>query len=93
METATDRDVAKRLGYPATAGGYKAAREYLERRGVSPLDSRRPAIYHRDQVDRVLAEYPKAPGNFTTGPARSKQTSKAMATRASNRKRRQADQD
>ena len=90
QEIATDRDVAKRLGYPATAGGYKAAREYLERRGVSPLDSRRPAIYYLAEVDRVLVEHPKAPGNFTRGPAREQQTSKAIASRARNR--RQADQ-
>lgn len=82
MDSIDDRSLAKKLGYPATAGGYKAARQFVERRGLKRLDDRRPATYRRSEVEAALAAFPKAPGNFTTGPARREQTIKAICTKA-----------
>ena len=82
MDAIDDRSLAKRLGYPASAGGYKAARQFVERRGVERIDDRYPATYRRSEVETALSAFPKAPGNFTTGPARREQTLKAICTRA-----------
>lgn len=92
MDTIDDRCLAKLLGYPANAGGYKAAREFVKRRGLRPIDDRRPAMYKQTDVETALSKFPKAPGNFTTGPQRREQTLKAIRTKA-NRARQRNQQD
>ena len=85
MEKINDRELAELLGYPAFAGGYKAAREFMERRGVLPLDDRRPAQYNLKVVNQAIQDHPRAQGNFTCGADRVEQTRKASATKAARR--------
>lgn len=81
MHMVSDRELAASFGYPPNAGGYKAAREFMARRGVSPIDDRRPAMYNLVEVERAVRARPAARGNFARGAEREQQTRKAQATK------------
>ena len=68
---------------PLTRWQRGAMRQWFERRGVRPADSRSPVVYWENQVE-IARTHSLSPGNHTTGECRSRANSRGHVTRRRN---------